>query len=104
MISYTTIVYSRSILLEWIHRNENDQRTYGKLFFMFCDKIQDMDLISEHVAEQFGRDMQYSFYDVTNYYTEKDFADPDEVYRDRSGFSGFAGIFCYISVKVRGLS
>ena len=36
--------------------------------------------ISEQVGERFGRDLQYSFYDVTNYYTEKDFA-----YRDRSG-------------------
>lgn len=41
--------------------------------------------ISEAVTERFGRDFQYSFYDVTNYYTEKDFADPDERYRDRSG-------------------
>ncbi len=41
--------------------------------------------VSEQVADRFGRDLQYSFYDVTNYYTEKDFADPDEVYRDRSG-------------------
>ena len=41
--------------------------------------------VSEHVAEMFGRDLQYSFYDVTNYYTEKDFAGPDESYRDRSG-------------------
>ena len=41
--------------------------------------------LSEKVAEQFGRDFQYSFYDVTNYYTEKDFADSDENYRDRSG-------------------
>lgn len=32
--------------MEWIRRNENDQRTYGELFFMFCDEIQDMDLIS----------------------------------------------------------
>ena len=41
--------------------------------------------ISEQVEERFGRDLKYSFYDVTNYYTEKDFADPDEEYRDRSG-------------------
>lgn len=41
--------------------------------------------VNERVAELFGRDFQYSFYDVTNYYTEKDFADPDEWYRDRSG-------------------
>lgn len=41
--------------------------------------------ISEQAEGQYGWDMQYSFYDVTNYYTEKDFADPDEEYRDRSG-------------------
>ena len=39
--------------------------------------------IHECVGKQFGRELQYSFYDVTNYYTEKDFADPDEEYRDR---------------------
>lgn len=42
-------------------------------------------VVSENVAEQFGRDLQHSFYDVTNYYTEKDYADPDETYRDRQG-------------------
>ena len=41
--------------------------------------------ISERVEERFGRNLQYSFYDVTNYYTEKDFPDPDETYLDRSG-------------------
>lgn len=35
------------------------------------------------VTELTGRSLEYSFYDVTNYYTEKDFADPDEVYTDR---------------------
>lgn len=37
------------------------------------------------MGDGFGRDLRYSFYDVTNYYTEKDFADPDEKYLDRSG-------------------
>ena len=32
-----------------------------------------------------GRQLDYSFYDVTNYYTEKDFPDPDESCRDRNG-------------------
>lgn len=44
MVSHTTIVFTRYILLEWIRRNQNDQRTYGELFYMFCDEIQDMDL------------------------------------------------------------
>lgn len=46
MVSYTTIVFTRYIILEWICRNQNDQKTYGELFFMFCDDIQDMDLTS----------------------------------------------------------
>lgn len=44
MVSHTTIVFTRYILLEWIRRNQNDQKTYGELFFMFCDDIQDMNL------------------------------------------------------------
>ena len=42
MIRHTTIVFTRYILLEWIRRNDNDYKTYGELFFMFCDDIQDM--------------------------------------------------------------
>ena len=44
LVSHTAIVFTRYILLEWIHRNENDQKTYGELFFMLCDDVQDMDL------------------------------------------------------------
>lgn len=44
MVSHTTIVFVRYILLEWIRRNQNDERSYGGLFYMFCDDIQDMDL------------------------------------------------------------
>ncbi|MBQ9989978.1 MAG: transposase [Lachnospiraceae bacterium] len=44
MVSHTAIVFTRYILLEWNRRNQNDQKTYGELFFMFCDDIQDMDL------------------------------------------------------------
>ncbi len=44
IVSHTTIVFTRYILLEWIRRNQNDQKTYGELFFMFCDDIQDMNL------------------------------------------------------------
>ena len=39
MVSHTTIVFTRYIILEWIRRNQNDQKTYGELFFMFCDDI-----------------------------------------------------------------
>lgn len=44
MVSHTAIVFTRYILLEWIRRKENDQKTYGELFFLFCEDIQDMDL------------------------------------------------------------
>ena len=44
MVSHTTIVFTRYIILEWIRRNQNDKKTYGELFFMFCDDIQDMEL------------------------------------------------------------
>lgn len=44
MVSHTTIVFTRYILVEWLRRNQNDQKTYGELFYMFCDDIQDMDL------------------------------------------------------------
>ena len=44
MISHTTIVYCRYILLEWLKRDEHDMKTWGELFLMYCDDIQDMDL------------------------------------------------------------
>lgn len=44
MVCHTSIVFVRYILLEWIRRNKNDERSYGELFYIFCDEIQDMDL------------------------------------------------------------
>ena len=44
MVSHTTIVFVRYILLEWIRRNENDAHSYGELFFLLCDDVQDMEL------------------------------------------------------------
>ena len=44
LVCHTTIVFTRYTLLEWIRRNQNDHRTYGELFYMFCDDMQDMDL------------------------------------------------------------
>lgn len=44
MVSHIAIVFTRYTILEWLPRNQNDQKTYGELFFMFCDDIQDMDL------------------------------------------------------------
>ncbi len=60
MVSHTTIVFTRYIILEWMRRNRNDEKTYGELFFMLCDDIQDMDLVSALQSlmalfmEQFG--------------------------------------------------
>ena len=44
MVSHTAIVFTRYTILEWIRRKENDEKTYGELFFMFCEDIQDMEL------------------------------------------------------------
>ena len=44
MVSHTTIVLVRYIFLEWIRKNKNDECSYGELFYMFCEDIQDMDL------------------------------------------------------------
>ena len=44
MVSHTTIVFTRYIVLEWLRRNQNDQKSYGELFFMYCEDIQDMNL------------------------------------------------------------
>lgn len=44
MVSHTAIVFTRYTILEWIRQNKNDEKTYGELFFMFCEDIQDMDL------------------------------------------------------------
>ena len=41
-VSHTTIVFARYILLEWIRRNDNDYKTIGGLFYMFCDDVQDI--------------------------------------------------------------
>ena len=44
MISHTTIVFSRYLILEWERRNNNDDRTFGGMFYLFCDEVKDMDL------------------------------------------------------------
>ena len=54
MVSHTTIVFTRYIILEWIRRNQNDQKTYGELFYMFCDDIQDMDLTNAPQIKPYG--------------------------------------------------
>ncbi len=43
LIAHTTIVFTRYILLEWERRNHQDSRSYGEIFYLFCDDIQDTD-------------------------------------------------------------
>lgn len=43
LISHTTIVFSRYILLAWQHRQSTDQRTLGGLFHLLCDEVHQLD-------------------------------------------------------------
>lgn len=43
LISHTTIVFCRYILLEWLRREEKDTKTFGELFFRCCEDIQDIE-------------------------------------------------------------
>lgn len=43
-ISSTALVFTRFILLEWIRRKHNDEKTIAELFFVCCEDIQDMEL------------------------------------------------------------
>jgi hypothetical protein len=43
LVSHTTIVFSRYILLAWQHRQSTDQRTFGGLFYLLCDEVGTLD-------------------------------------------------------------
>ncbi len=43
LISHTTIVFSRYILLAWQHRQSTDNRTLGGLFHLLCDEVNQLD-------------------------------------------------------------
>lgn len=43
-VSSTTVVFTRYIILEWLRRKSNDQKTICELFYVFCDDIQDIEL------------------------------------------------------------
>lgn len=43
IISHTTIVFTRFILLEWQRRHHQDHRTLAALFYQCCDEIKDID-------------------------------------------------------------
>lgn len=39
LVSHTTIVFTRYIVLAWQHRQSTDQRTLGGLFHLLCDEV-----------------------------------------------------------------
>jgi hypothetical protein len=43
LISHTTIVFSRYILLSWQNRCSKDERTLGGMFYELCDEINELD-------------------------------------------------------------
>lgn len=43
LVSHTTIVFSRYILLAWQHRQSTDHRTLGGLFHLLCDEVIQLD-------------------------------------------------------------
>lgn len=43
-VSSTTLVFTRYIILEWLRRRNNDQKTICELFYVCCDDIQDIEL------------------------------------------------------------
>lgn len=43
LISHTTIVFSRYIVLSWQNRCHTDQRTLGGIFYELCDEISELD-------------------------------------------------------------
>lgn len=45
VICHTTIVFTRFIILQWIHREHNDHRTIGGLFFAYCDEVRQIDFV-----------------------------------------------------------
>jgi hypothetical protein len=44
LISHTTIVFARYLLLSWQTRQHNDAKTIGGMFYLFCDEVKDLDL------------------------------------------------------------
>ena len=43
LISHTTIVFARYIVLSWQNRCNTDQRTIGGLFYELCDEVNELD-------------------------------------------------------------
>lgn len=43
-VSSTAITFTRYIILEWLRRKNNHQKTICELFYVCCDGIQNMEL------------------------------------------------------------
>ncbi|MNI83884.1 hypothetical protein D3C73_1407380 [compost metagenome] len=43
LISHTTVVFSRYLVMEFERRQENDAKSLGGLFFLFSDEVRDLD-------------------------------------------------------------
>ena len=43
LISHTTLIFARYIVLSWQNRCNTDQRTLGGLFYELCDEISELD-------------------------------------------------------------
>ncbi len=43
LVSHTTIVFTRYVLLAWQHRQSTDQRSIGGLFYLLCDEVGTLD-------------------------------------------------------------
>lgn len=46
LVSHTTVVCSRYILLAWQHRQSTDSRSFGGLFYLLCDEVGTLDWVS----------------------------------------------------------
>ncbi|WP_223226443.1 MULTISPECIES: transposase [Sporomusa] len=45
LISHTTIVFARYIVLNWQHRQQGDDRSLGGLFLAMCDELAELDWV-----------------------------------------------------------
>lgn len=43
LISHTTIVFSKYIVLSWQNRRHNNQRPLGGIFYALCDEVNELD-------------------------------------------------------------
>jgi len=46
LISHTTIIFTRYVLIAWQRRKEADSKTFGNLFYVLCEDVIDMDYLT----------------------------------------------------------